>query len=1421
MNKMLLTLFFSTAFVWITEAAVYLKPLAADETRQTIDGASWQSAYTDLASAVSAAQDGDAIYAAAGVYVVGAKITLNKSLTILGGFRGEEGETAEERDPIANETIFTGDVNLDDVYYHYEINPRNNTLTATRLDACPVIADGRIQLPPAYTGDYDCYAIAHDATAALKTSDNTEALFAVTDKEASFSVDGVVFSGFYSKRLNGNIISSDNYHKALLSISRCRFHAYASYEGSIWTGNASVFTLSDSRFSCAYSFRNAGVNIRTGAAISRCAFESIYGVGPVRANALFFGAGNAASTVEETTFTRVAKRDYINDNYGGPAAVVGGEQASSRKLFRFCVISNCFAGVTSLTPQGAMPILSPNVGLWVFERCRFSRNAGTCRTVNGRTYTLFGVQSNRSTGDAFFNGCVFDGNTIVSTYTSATIDYALGICGSGAAGADATFLNCVFDRNHAEALVAADTVPAVCAQGVLAGATIGAAKYAIANCTFRSSGAPGVVDVAQYGSQHASPIPVVNSLFMTESAVSQPFYSQTGASADKGIVVYDSTAQNVFEAQADIVNGGGWAYDAVPFDLSADGVLTPSAKTPQLREARNVAVKDYASGTAMPELLIGEAASSGEFALIGDIVGDAARPSGGFTRGAKQALSVTAENGVSLVLRRTPFAAGTFEGVSAQSVPTGGAIVPVTAIPAEGATFLGWYTEEGECHSTAAKLEIESLSADTVLTARFSTKVVSLTFNLGDGGTFDDNNLSTIVLHVHAGEEFPKLPSYSPSPDWIVTGFGGEFPEVVPDDDAVYTAELLTTAVRVFHIVPLGEVPDGSDRTGSSWENATDDIAAAIADATRYRGELWLKEGVYDISSTLDIRSNVGLYGGFAGNETERNQADSLARPTVLTGDTDRNDYYRPDGIDPPAADRNAVFDYDARRFNPPPRQEGEYSRSSSGSNTAIAFSSYRVGMATNVVFSGLNFVSFGKSAIYSGSTALRSEIRVEKCSFYACGYSSTQSATVHSYGSVQMEDCSFHACRTGVIIGWGGTSPAVGESSLVNRCLFEDCEGYSVPLLWLANNTGDITVRNCVFRRNRVTGYSASSDDSLVMIATVQTTASVRLEDCLFENNGNCKIGGDVQSNGQMVSLVELTGAAKIDRCRFIGNTNTVADEAVNRAGIFHIKQYNVSPVVRDSYFAANALSAPDSAAATYAAIALAEQGIVQFFNCTFGDNAVTAPGGRVAGLVAGAQDLTGFVLAHSTFFNNRCTGVDAAEIVQLKGTVTPPASSPLTVINSVLFNESAQYAALSVRENAPVIAVASHISNAQSGGVNATVAHSLWRDVSADDPRLKTLRDNGAGVYAIGLSASSPLARKASPLWLAGNHLYFYDPVTNPDKPWRSTKASDYYAASVAGITLDSPILPDAFGEPRVFGSIGAGPLAVPPLGFEILIR
>lgn len=55
--------------------------------------------------------------------------------------------------------------------------------------------------------------------------------------------------------------------------------------------------------------------------------------------------------------------------------------------------------------------------------------------------------------------------------------------------------------------------------------------------------------------------------------------------------------------------------------------------------------------------------------------------------------------------------------------------------------------------------------------------------------------------------------------------------------------------------------------------------------------EIWVAQGIYkpttgtDRSISFNIRPNVQVYGGFAGNETTRNQRNPIARATILSGD--------------------------------------------------------------------------------------------------------------------------------------------------------------------------------------------------------------------------------------------------------------------------------------------------------------------------------------------------------------------------------------------------------------------------------------------------------------------------------------------------------------------------------------------------------
>jgi hypothetical protein len=82
---------------------------------------------------------------------------------------------------------------------------------------------------------------------------------------------------------------------------------------------------------------------------------------------------------------------------------------------------------------------------------------------------------------------------------------------------------------------------------------------------------------------------------------------------------------------------------------------------------------------------------------------------------------------------------------------------------------------------------------------------------------------------------------------------------------------------------------------GSSWADAYTDLLVALAAAVPGQ-EIWVAGGTYkptsgiDRSATFDLKKGVALYGGFAGNETSRDQRDWKHNITILSGDIDGND---------------------------------------------------------------------------------------------------------------------------------------------------------------------------------------------------------------------------------------------------------------------------------------------------------------------------------------------------------------------------------------------------------------------------------------------------------------------------------------------------------------------------------------------------
>jgi len=80
-----------------------------------------------------------------------------------------------------------------------------------------------------------------------------------------------------------------------------------------------------------------------------------------------------------------------------------------------------------------------------------------------------------------------------------------------------------------------------------------------------------------------------------------------------------------------------------------------------------------------------------------------------------------------------------------------------------------------------------------------------------------------------------------------------------------------------------GDISSSGD--GSSWDKAFKSIQEAMAVNVASGGdEIWVKKGTYKLSSSIFVPIEVGIYGGFAGSEIERNQRDWKMNLTKVDG---------------------------------------------------------------------------------------------------------------------------------------------------------------------------------------------------------------------------------------------------------------------------------------------------------------------------------------------------------------------------------------------------------------------------------------------------------------------------------------------------------------------------------------------------------
>ena len=145
-----------------------------------------------------------------------------------------------------------------------------------------------------------------------------------------------------------------------------------------------------------------------------------------------------------------------------------------------------------------------------------------------------------------------------------------------------------------------------------------------------------------------------------------------------------------------------------------------------------------------------------------------------------------------------------------------------------------------------------------------------LDITAGDTGTIKDFNLYKVT----------------PGGDQLV-GTAANTPKEIPLSVQTFVwVDYTWYDNKVYYV---DEDATGAD-TGLSWADAFTDLQDALA-AAEADDEVWVAEGSYrptsgsDRSVGLQLKSDVGVYGGFAGTETARTQRDWAANVTTLSGD--------------------------------------------------------------------------------------------------------------------------------------------------------------------------------------------------------------------------------------------------------------------------------------------------------------------------------------------------------------------------------------------------------------------------------------------------------------------------------------------------------------------------------------------------------
>jgi len=350
--------------------------------------------------------------------------------------------------------------------------------------------------------------------------------------------------------------------------------------------------------------------------------------------------------------------------------------------------------------------------------------------------------------------------------------------------------------------------------------------------------------------------------------------------------------------------------------------------------------------------------------------------------------------------------------------------------------------------------------------------------------------------------------------------------------------------------------PDDSG-DGLTWGAAKQTLGAALSQAAS-GDEIWIAAGTYKPTTGTDrtisfvLKAGVGIYGGFVGTETARDQRDWVANVTTLSGDigvvgdNSDNSYHvvtATGDMQNAVLDGFTVFGGNANWSSPNNLGGGAY------------FSSVSRLAVTNCTFSGN---TTGNSGGGGGMYNTYSSPTVTSCTFSSNNASGNGGGICNTMSSPTVTNCIFSGNTAS---GDGGgmynanPSGSGGGSPTVTNCSFSGNTAQQQGGGMCNSYWSRPTVTNCTFTNNTATCGGGMCNDKCSLPAVTN---------CAFSNNtANGGFGGGGMYNTNPGSPLTVTN------CTFNGNT---AKNGSNGGGMCNANfQISPSPNVTNCTFRNN----------------------------------------------------------------------------------------------------------------------------------------------------------------------------------------------------------------------------------------------------------